>query len=328
MKYLIPSYRVPAYSWLFWIPLIVAVAAALLFWMGNGAPAETSHAPDDAVTVQDLVKPDSLVTPSEDNPATAFREDQAGFSAHYRVPGSEGLPRLNVEEITEELQKKPDDSNANRQAGRHVDSGANFGIVELPMAVTQNVGFTVPPKPITVYYDDRGWVVAYLPADDHAVGIWKYDPMGQPTDDLKQNLLVLAINEVLLTAGRDVTDHGTVGYYHWKPQYQKLNAFVLFSHESSGGTSEPIRFVVPPTIKDIRASAAVLDTTPVTPAGAILEVDEKPAAMSGESSRMEVKGFPLARTSEATTLHKVTIDVADGATAAGAVMLLYIKPGY
>ena len=348
MKHLIPSYRVPPCPRLFWILLIVAVSAALLFWVGNGTLAETSYAPASAATVWDLAEPDDLVATSQGDDATAFREEEAGFSAHYRVPHhvdsgaqSEGLPRLNVEKITGALLRKPDESNPNRAAGRHVDSGANFGIVELPMAVTTSRESVAPTRLVTVYYDDRGWVVAYLPADDPAASIWKYDPQdipdkpGQKANDLEQNLLFLAINEVLYVAGKVMPDidiaqakHDNVGYYHWK--YPDYNAFVLFSHESSGGTSEPVRFVVPPTIESILASASVLitseqtDDQPTVTAG--LLVDDSAVVTVQEPTRLDVSGFALERTSDATSLHEVTVAVDEG-TAAGAVMLLYTKPG-
>ena len=345
MKHSIPSHRVPAFPRLFWIPLIVAASAALLFWLGDAASAETGRGTTGVATVWDLVEPEDLTTATQDDDATAFREDEAGFSAHHRVPDhSEGdgqddlRPRLNVTSITESLLKDPDESNSNRRhAGRHVDSGGNFGIIELPMAATQNFGPTVPPRPVTVYYDDRGWVVAYLPPNAPAAGVWRYDTANQPANNLQQNLLMLAINEVLTAARQDVpeianADDSAVGYYHW--QHPKHNAFVLFSHTSNGGESEPIRFVVPPTIQDIRASATVLDTTDATPAedGASLYVrpnlDGEPVAETSGESRMAVEKFDLARPDlTATSLHEVTVAVDDGATAAGAVMLLYTKPG-
>ena len=344
MKHLLPSYRVPALPRLFWIHLILAVSAALLFGVGAGTPANASHAPDDAVTVRDLAKPNDLVAASTDADATAFREEDAGFSAHYRVPHhvdsgaqSEGLPRLNVEKITGALLRKLDESNPNRNVpGIHVDSGANFGIVRLPMHAAIGFGTQVEPREVTVYYDDRGWVVAYLPPDKPAVGIWRYDRTEQPANDLEQNLMVLAINEVLTVARKDVPEivdvsDSTVGYYHWHPKYQEHNAFVLFSHESTGGTSEPIRFVVPPTIESILASASVLITSEQTDdqptVTAELMVDDSAVVTVQEPTRLDVSGFALERTRDATSLHEVTVAVDDGGTAAGAVMLLYTKPG-
>ena len=326
-----------------WVRLAVVVSAALIFWLGNGTPAETGQEPMGIATVGDLAEPKDLLTTSRSDDSTAFREEDAGFSAHHRVPdhsqhdGQDDLrPRLDVKAITDALLKDPDQSNADRQEpGRHVDSGGNFGIVELPMAVTRSLGSAVPPRQVTVYYDDRGWVVAYLPADEPAAGIWKYDPQDQDrqANDLEQNLLLLAINEVLAVAREDVpeivnADQDTVGYYHW--QYPDYNAFVLFSHESSGGTSDPIRFVVPPTIENILPSASVLissistDDQPTVTAE--LMVDDSAVVSAQQPDRLAVSRFALQRTDDASRLYEVTVAVDDGATAAGAVMLVYTKP--
>ena len=326
--------------------MTVAVLAALLFWVGNAASAETSREATGVATVWYLSEPDDLVAASQGDDTTAFREEDAGFSAHHRVRDhSDGSdpdnprPRLNVTAITEALLKYPDgsnDSSANRKKpGRHVDSGGNFGIVELPMAVTRSRESVAPPRLVTVYYDDRGWVVAYLPADEPAAGIWKYDPQDQDrqVNDLEQNLLLLAINEVLIAARQNVpeianADHDTVGYYHW--EYPECNAFVLFTNESSGGTSDPVRFVVPPTIEDILASASVLITSKQTDhqptVTAELMVDGSAVTSVQQPTRLAVSGFSLERTSDASRLYEVTVAVDDGATAAGAVMLVYTKP--
>ncbi len=349
MTHLIPSYRVPTSPRLFWIHLTVVVsAAAFIFWMCNAVSAETSRETTGVATVWDLAEPGDLVTASQGDDATAFREEDAGFSAHHRVPdhfegdGANDLrPRLNVTAITNALLDEPDESNANRlEAGRHVDSGGNFGIVELPMAVARSLGSVAPPRQVTVYYDDRGWVVAYLPADAPAAGIWRYDPQdvpnapGHKANDLDQNLLLLAINEVLAAAKQDVpeivdADQDTVGYYHW--QYPYYNAFVLFSDESSGDTSDPIRFVVPPTIEDILASASVLITSVPTDdqptVTAELMVDDGAVVSVQQPDRLAVEGFTLERTSDASRLYEVTVSVTPDATAAGAVMLVYTKPG-
>ncbi len=336
------SHRELSANRLLWVRLAIAVSVALLLSLCGGGPAETSAVDATRATVWDLAEPDNLVTTSQGDDTTAFREEDAGFSAHHRVSdhfegdGQDGLRlRLNVAAITEVLLEDPDESNANRQEpGRHVDSGANFGIVELPMATTQNFGPTVPPRPVTVYYDDRGWVVAYLPADAPAAGSWRYDSLEQETIALKQNLLVLAINEVLTVAKQDVPEivdanENTVGYYHW--QYPDYNAFVLFSHESNGGTSDPVRFVVPPTIENILASASVLITSKETDdqptATAELMVDDSVVVSVQQPDRLAVAGFELERTDDASRLYEVTVSVTPNTTAAGAVMLVYTRPG-
>ena len=341
MKHQNTSYRELISNRLLWVHVAVAVSAALIFWLGNGSPAEASQARTGTVTVWGLAEPNDLVATSQSDDTTAFREEAAGFSAHHRVPdhfqgdGENDLrPRLNVFAITNALLEDPDESNSNRvDPGHHVDSGGNFGIVELPMSATKNFGPTVPPTRVTVYFDDRGWVVAYLPSDAPAAGIWRYDSANLPANDLKQNLLVLAINEVLSVARQDVpeiveADHDTVGYYHW--QHPEHNAFILFSHASGGGTSDPVRFVVPPTIDDILASAAVLITSRRTQdqsaVTAELMVDGNAVVTVQEPSRLAVSGFELERTEDASRLYEVTVAVDTGATATGAVMFVYTKP--
>ena len=337
---------------LLWVRLAVAVSAALLLSLSSGGPAETGAADATRATVWILAEPDDLVATSQGDDTTAFREEDAGFSAHHRVPDpfkkdgqGELQPRLNVEKITKALLENPldEESTGNRaDLGRHVDSGANFGIVKLPMVVARSLGSMAPPRWVTVYYDDRGWVVAYLPADAPAAGIWRYDPQDQDqqVNDLEQNLLLLAINEVVAAANKVLSDlgdevseiadadHDSVGYYHW--QYPDYNAFVLFSHESSGGTSDPIRFVVPPTIENIDASASVLITSIPTDdqptVTAELMVDDGAVASARQPDRLAVAGFALERTDDASRLYEVTVSVTPDATAAGAVMLVYTRP--
>ena len=325
-----------------WACTAVAVLAALLLWLGAATPAETGHAPNDAVTVWGLSQPHLSVSTSKADDTTAFREEDAGFSAHYRVPphaDSDGLPRLNIEGITKALLEKPvdDKSTGNRAGlGSQVDSGANFGIIALPMFAAVGPGAAVDPTDVTVYYDDRGWVVAYLPPNAPAAGIWRYDSKGQQADDLKRNLLVLAINEVLDAARENGTPkaigvtHETVGYYHW--EYPKCNAMLLFSHDTKGSKSDGVRFVVPPTIKNIQASAAVLITSDQPDASAELMIgvdgaDAKSVASVEQPARLNVSSFNLEREAEVTSLYEVTVSAEGGATAAGVVMLLYAKPG-
>ena len=148
-----------------WVRVAIAVSAALLFGLGNGEPAETSQGPTGIPTVWGLAAPDDLLATAQGDDTTAFREEDADFSAYHRVPdhfqedGQDDLrPLLNVMVIKKALLKKPHESNANRNArGRHVDSEANFGIVKLPMvAAVTPAGRSVDPTDVTVYFDDRG----------------------------------------------------------------------------------------------------------------------------------------------------------------------------
>ena len=86
-----------------------------------------------------------------------------------------------------------------------------------------------------MYYDDQGWVVAYLPKNWPAAAIWKYDPKDETTDteELENNLLVLAINEVLKADGEAAISPGDVNYYDW--ENENCNAFALFSAVTKAG---------------------------------------------------------------------------------------------
>ena len=121
-----------------------------------------------------------------------------------------------------------------------MDIGFNFGIIRLPM----HAAF-VSPRPtenVTVYFDDQGWIVAYLPTGKPAAAIWKYKSVGDTTGnaELANNLLVLAINEVLKAndASAARVGHSAVDYYDW--ENADCDAFALFSAVADGA-EHPIR---------------------------------------------------------------------------------------
>lgn len=319
-----------------WFAIVLMTAATLAagVWLSSVTPADSSSVPAAAPELTEPTAPVPLVAPSPDDPDTAFPEDQAGFSAYYRVDDQDSAkPRLNVVTVTGALLDKPDESNAARAgAGSPVKLGSNFGIVELPMFATVG-GHPVEPRKITVYYDDRGWVVAYLPKDEPTAAIWRHDTADP---GLNQNLLVLAINEVLHAAELASVSHDGVGYYHW--QYPDCNAFLLFSNEASGGTSEPVNFVIPPSIADVQASAAVLITSRYSndgaPVQASVALDGQSVVTAGKDDKtrfLNTKKFKIEPHTDEngkpqTSLHKMSVTVSGTDTAAGVVMLLYDKP--
>ncbi len=95
--------------------------------------------------------------------------------------------------------------------------------------------------------------------------------------------------------------------------------------------SSIIRFVVPPTISSILASATVLITSIQTQGqsavSAELAIDDNAVVTVQEPSRLAVSGFELERTDDASRLYEVTVAADTGATATGAVMFVYTKPG-
>ena len=152
--------------------------------------------------------------------------------------------------------------------------------------------------------------------------------------ELANNLLVLAINEVLKAndASAAQVGHSAVAYYDW--ENEDCDAFALFSAVARGGASDPVKFVIPRTIKEIRASAAVVITEQAQGGGSVtasVAVDGKTVASATGNGLRNAAQFGLDRATDAdgayqTSLHEAIVDVGADNIAAGVVMLLYDKP--
>lgn len=322
--------------------LLVSAVFFVAIWRLYPSIAEGAHTLPEPVEVQRLVAPAGVTAADEDSD-TAFREGEAGFSAWVRIAASEqgdDEPRLDVLGIKERLEADPDPDRSGtadriRGAGANVDWGLNFAIVELPMYAA-----VISPKPVenvTVYFDDQGWVVAYLPKDRPAAAIWKHKSVPDATgnEELENNLLVLAINEVLKAndTNADGVSHSDVAYYDW--ENENCDAFALFSAATKEGVkSEPVKFVVPYTITEIQASAAAVIAEQAQGGGsatASVVVDGNTVVAASASQLRNSAEFQLDRETDEndkpkTSLHKVVVDVSADNIAAGVVMLVYDKP--
>ena len=315
------------------VPAILLVSAVVFvaIWWSYPHIAESAHTRAEPVAIQPLIAPAGF-TAAEDNKDTAFPDQEAGFSAYHRVDTSqegESERYLRIKTIASGLTSAPEDSEI-RKAGNLDELGLNFGIVELPMYAA--VIPSAPIENVTVYFDDQGWIVAYLPEGTPAAAIWKYTSMGDTTDEtkLKNNLLVLAINEVLKADDAATISPDDVKYYDWEDE--KCNAFVLFSTVAEeGGKSDPVKFVVPRTIKikDIGASAAVVITEQSAPGDGVtasVVVDNARVSPAYGHAPRRAARFKLMRDTNETSLHEVVVYVTPDNTAAGVVMLVYAKP--
>ena len=326
------------------ILLVSAVFFVAIWWLYPHI-AEGAHTRPEPVEIQRLIAPAGFAAADEDAD-TAFREGEAGFSAYYRVPAPSGTGEqsesalLAVIGITDKLTNEPDESDKVRGgAGSSVDIGLNFGIVELPMFAA--VVSPAPTENVTVYYDDTGWIVAYLPKDRPAAAIWKHgsaegaitdDP--KANEDLEKNLLVLAINEVLKANDANAAEvgHPDIAYYDWANE--NCDAFALFSAVASGTSSDPVKFVIPHTITEIQASAAVVLEEQATDGDSVtasVTVDGKAVVLANGSEPRNAAEFQLDRETDEddkpkTSLHKVVVDVSSDNVAAGVIMLVYDKP--
>ncbi len=327
------------------VVVAVLVVGALL---AIGVPTHTAdsfHVDPSAVIGFELSQPSSGFAAAANSDDTGFPEQDAGFSAYYQVPApadSTGnattSPRLDVIATAIALETPPAAEDPVRDgAGTVVDLGSNFAIVTLPLrpALDQRL----PPTNVNVYFDDQGWVVAYLPAGHPAAAIWRYSSAHADNDDeydsnadLANNLLVLAINATLTAAKADIpkVTYSMVGYYDW--QNPDCDAYVLFSNTAKGRESNPVGFLVPSTIKDLHASGAVLITSHTeggSASSAELRVDgEVEATAQAEKTILATTKFDLNRPDAVVSQHQMSIIVTEeNMTAAGVVMLLYNKPG-
>ena len=318
--------------------IVMCAIASVVMLSGNIAESAYSHSP--AQLSITLTQPQWHVAAAQSDATTAFREEEAGFSAFYRVPAptetdtsSEPAPPLNVRAITVKLLSPTTSGDTVRAgAGSIVALGDNYGIVSIPMFRTTEVH--VPSTLVNVYYDNRGWIVAYLPVGEPAALIWRHDALyGTANQDstvsqgLEANLLILAINEALTASDPSlaVVTHESAGYYDW--ENPDCNAFMVFSDSTDGGVSGGVDFVVPSTIKTVLSSAAVLITTPLEDGGevsAAVMIDGEPATSAPhDDEAIASSHFTLKRSGGIATRHHMSVNATPGKSAVGVVVLLY-----
>ena len=318
------------------------LSSAVLLMPNRGAEGRYLRA--DLPGALELSAPGAAFHNADADASTAFREEDAGFSAYYRVPApaDADAPRLNISTITDRLEAEPDTSDTARtqkQAGEVVEQGVNFAIVTIKMnaAIREK-----DAQEITLYYDDRGWIVAYLKVNVPAAAIWRYRPLNaadgdtakKPNELLADNLLILGINAVLKAnnpAANAITHKTVGGYHHW--QFPQCDAFILFSNQTTSGKSDPISIVIPPTISTIKASAAALIAhIPVggEEASASVLIDGEPKVtaevMAEDSDYLSVDRFDLMPDTEHSSVYRMQVSGTNGKLAVGVVMLVYDKP--
>ena len=317
--------------------IVMCAIASVVMLSGNIAESTYSHSP--AQLSITLTQPQWHVAADQSDATTAFREEEAGFSAFYRVEAptetdtsSEPAPPLNVRAITVKLLSPTTSGDTVRAgAGSIVALGDNYGIVSIPMFRTTEVH--VPSTLVNVYYDNRGWIVAYLPVGEPAALIWRHDALYGDNENtttsqgLEENLLILAINEALTTSDPSlaVVTHESAGYYDW--ENPDCNAFMVFSDSTDGGVSGGVDFVVPSTIKTVLSSAAVLITTPLEDGGevsAAVMIDGEPATSAPhDDEAIASSHFALNRSGDIVTRHRMSVNATPGKSAIGVVVLLY-----
>ncbi len=193
----------------------------------------------------------------------AFPSDTAGFSTYYRTPHirantiteTYGLDKSIVDDhIFSELRRGIVDQRA--VPAEVLDMGANYTIALMPI---MNIGGLTTI--VNVYYDDEGWIVAYLPRDAPSSQIWQARELDQENPrltDISKTVLLDAINVILVDAlqGAAIDDAADgLGYYHW--QYPTADSFLMIAVTRGEQGNAPVSLAVPESLEMKEVSATL-----------------------------------------------------------------------
>lgn len=321
--------------------LVVMSTIPAFVFAGAADPAAAYYADASRPAAMELTPPPLPVSDSSSDGEVGFPKADAGISAYYRIPSAQDgnrqdRNRLDIMAVVIALTSEPDAADDMRAgAADIINLGLNFGIIAIPMQNSPALASTPPPTTVRVYFDDQGWIIAYLPKDKPAAAIWRYggnDDGGDGNDALDGNFLARAIELVVSESGVDAAGYaGPSGYYDW--QNPDCDAYVAFSNSVGAQPANPVRFLIPDRIKQIQASAAVL-------------IIDHSIGGSTETAELQVDGIAVVSASRDTTQsphstdnfdleiddglvseHNMAVIASrDGISAAGVVMLLYDKP--
>lgn len=327
----------------------VAVVLTILDFVAVGAGTDAYYADPARPAVIELARPPLPYGSNRNAGEAGFPQENAGISAYYRIPTAQidGVPditarRLNVQGVARALISPLEDDELLRAAPAEVvNLGLNFGIITIPMLQGASVASAPPPTEVSVYFDDQGWIIAYLPANTPPAAIWRYNS-AEPAangdnansalaDYFLSRAIGLVVSAAMSEADSKIDAYaGPSGYYDW--QNPQCDAYVLFSNSVGKQDPHPVRFIIPERIEHIRASAAVLIIDPLEGGSSdvsqlyVDDVEVVSASRDKAQTPHRAADFTLTRADGPVSQHAMTIDASAGVAAAGVVMLMYDKP--
>ncbi len=269
---------------------------------------------------------------------SAFPKTEAGFSAYYRVSNKPDNYTLDKDLVDQTLHQK--NSSTSLRAGVAVlqEMSGSHTVTSVPIKNIHHVEKNAADlaTPVNVYYDDQGWVVAYLPKATPSSQVWQarnVDSDQPMLADLSNTVLLDAINAVVnevLKRDAVSVDNTALGYYHWA--YPEATKFLLMA--SARGLvdgEDTFSFAVPSTFTIYEAAAswwAVVSTQSTDKPCAAVTLDGK--ALS--NTPLCAPGWQHHRVNNLTAFqqtsgHNVTLEQSvtdDGAT--GVLMMLVYSP--
>jgi len=256
----------------------------------------------------------------------AFPSDTAGFSAYYRreKDGSNSLDKDTVDDhIFGPLESGVNTALA--APAKLVDVGNNFTVASISLKNIDSLTSSV-----NLYYDDEGWIVAYLPMDEPASQIWQARNIDWETPlitDINDNTLLDAINVVVDEALEETAiehDDADLGYYHW--QYSEADNFLMLAVSREDRGEYPVQLAVPDslTVNEVSSTMWITQGTYAQAPCARVTVDDTDVI-----AKTCTKGIFSATTSlseaEGTSTHswKLIQTERDGGASGALLMILY-----
>ena len=256
----------------------------------------------------------------------AFPSDTAGFSAYYRRE-KDGSNSLDKDTVDDHI-FGPIEAGVNTALAapaKLVDVGNNFTVASLSLKNIDSL-----TSAVNLYYDDEGWIVAYLPIDEPASQIWQARNIDSETPiitDINDNTLLDAINVVIDEALKETAvehDDTELGYYHW--QYSEADNFLMLAVSREARGEYPVQLAVPDslTVKEVSSTMWISQGTNAQAPCAKVTVDDTDVI-----AETCAKGIYSATTSltesEGTSTHswKLIQTERDGGASGALLMILY-----
>ena len=231
-------------TYLFSLGFLVFILALQLLTSPASVEAE-SREPEPNLLVSRLTH---AARPAMQGSELAFPSDSAGFSAYYRRE-KDGSNSLDKDAVDDHIFGPLESGvvTALASPAKLVDVGNNFTVATLSLKNIDNLTSSV-----NLYYDDEGWIVAYLPLDQPASQIWQASGIDWETPsltDINDNTLLDAINVVIDEALQETAiehDDSGLGYYHW--QHSDAANFLMLAISRPERGEYPVQLAVPDSI--------------------------------------------------------------------------------
>ena len=310
--------------------LIAALGALLAINLGNGSTNPEQLAFPGITLGLTAEARESLQAAGD-----AFPSNDAGFSAYYQVgtPENYALDKGAVDDYIFSAVNRGIGAELRAGPATVSDMGANYTVATLPLLNIDQITTSV-----NVYYDDEGWVVAFLPKDAPSSQIWQArmldveNPVlsddNPSSDNSLTHTLLDAINVVISEALQDTAiTAADLGYYHWK--YRDADSFLMMAVARRQQGETPVSFAVPESldIAEVSATMWIAQDVNVSAPCATFTLDEADL-ISQKCGKGFYHATTNANTFSASAAHSFRlVQLASDAGASGALlMLVYSAP--